>query len=639
MGKPFKFELAALPQTYKWAQQLSCSKLASLVGSPGLPLYVVGSGGSLSAAHLVADLYETTVGAPARVETPLGLSRALRSLRAFNVLILSARGANRDILGACRQAIEFEPKQLSVVCAAEGSPLAKLAQTYDGAVVLEFELPTGRDGFLATNSLLATAVLMTRAIGGATTERHFPATFEKLVKGCRRARTGVSPDHFFDRETLLVLHGDQTRAGAIDLESKLTEAALARVQVADLRNFAHGRHHWLAKRPHESAVLAFETPSDRTLVARTLALLPRDVPTLRICIPHERAPIASLASLVSGFFVVDQYGNARNIDPGRPGVPPFGRRIYNLNAFSTRRSSREEAPTSAVRRKLNGIGVPHNSVLERRLRAALDEQVGLLAQRRFRALVLDYDGTICDREHRYSVPPAEIVRPLAGLLTRGVVLGIATGRGGSVREALRQCFPRKDWAQVVVGYYNCGEIGTLVDDEIPRKSTAAGKHLEAAAQALNADFSIGALCEVEPRHCQITVKARAGTPVAESGLWSLVHESIKRAGVTDVAVLSSSHSVDLIPHTCSKLDLLPRLPGIDPGEMLCIGDRGRWPGNDWQLLNHKWSLSVDEVSSAIDRGWNLAPPGLRGASALEFYLSRLRHKGDRFGVDLRITRS
>ena len=184
------------------------------------------------------------------------------------------------------------------MCATEGSPLAKLAQTYDGATVLEFELPTGRDGFLATNSLLATAVLMTRVIGGATIERCLPATFKNLARGCQGARTGVASEHFFERETLLVLHGDQTRAGAIDLESKLTEAALARVQVADYRNFAHGRHHWLAKRPRESAV-CIETPSDRTLAERTLVIAARRA-TLRICIP-QRASIASLASLASVF--------------------------------------------------------------------------------------------------------------------------------------------------------------------------------------------------------------------------------------------------------------------------------------------------------------------------------------------------
>jgi fructoselysine-6-P-deglycase FrlB-like protein len=157
VGKPFKSELAALAQTYEWAQKLSPERLATLFGPPVVPLYVVGSGGSLSAAHFVADLYEAAFGVPARIETPLGLSRALRIQRTFNVLILSAGGANKDIVGACREAIASEPKQLTVVCATAGSPLAKLARTYDGASVLEFDLPTGRDGFLATNSLLATA--------------------------------------------------------------------------------------------------------------------------------------------------------------------------------------------------------------------------------------------------------------------------------------------------------------------------------------------------------------------------------------------------------------------------------------------------------------------------------------------------
>jgi hypothetical protein len=480
---------------------------------------------------------------------------------------------------------------------------------------------------------------MTRAIGGTAIEREMPTTLETLLKPCPSGRSNSSTRGFFDRETLLVLYGNETRAAAVDVESKLTEAALARVQIADFRNFAHGRHHWLAKRPDESAVLAFETPADRMLASRTLGLLPRDIPTARVCIPHEIPAIASLASLASVFSIVDRFGDARKIDPGRPGVPPFGRRIYNLNAFSNRHPRRESAPPAAVRRKLKTIGVPHSDVLKRRLQTELTEQIRLLARPRFRALVLDYDGTICDAEHRYDVPPIELTTPLEQLLGKGVLLGIATGRGGSVRDALRMCFPRKHWEHTIIGYYNCGEIGLLSDDDVPRKSTTAGERLEASHRVLKGDRSIAALCDVEPRLCQITVKARAEAGFGESGLWGLVHETIRRAGITDVSVLSSSHSVDIIPHTRSKLDLLPRITGIQAKDVLCVGDRGRWPGNDWQLLNHPWSLSVDEVSSAMDRGWNLAPPGVRGARALVFYLSRLCRKGDRFGVDLRGRRS
>ena len=66
VGKAFKIELAALPHTYKWALQFSSSKLTNLMGSPGLPLYIVGSGGSLSVAHLVADLYQPIAVATAK---------------------------------------------------------------------------------------------------------------------------------------------------------------------------------------------------------------------------------------------------------------------------------------------------------------------------------------------------------------------------------------------------------------------------------------------------------------------------------------------------------------------------------------------------------------------------------------------
>src|SRR5476651_652935 len=57
-------------------------------------------------------------------------------------------------------------------------------------------------------------------------------------------------------QTIVVLHGPSTLPAAVDVESKFTEAALGSVQVADFRHFAHGRHHWIAKRGRESAVLA-----------------------------------------------------------------------------------------------------------------------------------------------------------------------------------------------------------------------------------------------------------------------------------------------------------------------------------------------------------------------------------------------
>lgn len=58
--------------------------------------------------------------------------------------------------------------------------------------------------------------------------------------------------------------------------------------------------------------------------------------------------------------------------------------------------------------------------------------------------------------------------------------------------------------------------------------------------------------------------------------------------------------------------------------ILCIGDKGRWPGNDFDLLSEPFSLSVDEVSSDPVTCWNLAPAGYRGIQATLYYLDHMR---------------
>ncbi|MGD5648131.1 hypothetical protein QUS91_22645, partial [Xanthomonas citri pv. citri] len=93
-----------------------------------------------------------------------------------------------------------------------------------------------------------------------------------------------STEHLWGRSTTVVLHSPNARVGAIDLESKFTEAAIGNLHYADWRNFAHGRHHWLAKRRRESAIIAL-IGDDEPLAERTLALIPDDIPVSRLRLP------------------------------------------------------------------------------------------------------------------------------------------------------------------------------------------------------------------------------------------------------------------------------------------------------------------------------------------------------------------
>ncbi|HYT93291.1 MAG TPA: hypothetical protein VEL76_31525, partial [Gemmataceae bacterium] len=360
------------------------------------------------------------------------------------VFLPSAGGKNPDVLGAFRHLMSEEPRCLLVWCANPGSRLSLAASKHRFVDLYDFSLPSGKDGFLALNSLLAFGTLLARAYAGAVgSEVVLPPSFDALL-GEDGWRDPDAVDHrcadLWGRQTLVVLHGPSTLPAAVDVESKFTEAALGAVQVADFRHFAHGRHHWIAKRRSETAVLAITSDDDRAAAEPVLDLLPTDVPVLRIDVPHSgcRAGMTAMARL---FFLAASAGRARGIDPGDPGVPPFGRRIYHLNVYDklTGESQLPADERVAIERKAG----EKIADLARTCRLAFWRDAYSTARKRlsetvFRGLVMDYDGTLCHEAERFGPLPDVMASELARLLRAGVLIGIATGRGKSVRKSLQQ---------------------------------------------------------------------------------------------------------------------------------------------------------------------------------------------------------
>jgi hypothetical protein len=79
----------------------------------------------------------------------------------------------------------------------------------------------------------------------------------------------------------------------------------------------------------------------------------------------------------------------------------------------------------------------------------------------------------------------------------------------------------------------------------------------------------------------------------------------------------------------AKLNVLARLrERTGDAPILSIGDRGRWPRNDYELLRGAFALSVDEMSVDPATCWNLAECGQRGVAATLEYLRALEgHRG------------
>ncbi len=636
MGKPYAEELSRLHDTYTWALRVPLDALSvALRAASAYPLIAVGSGGSHTSAQFAAALHRQFTSGAASAMTPLEAVSTPQTLRGSAVMMLTAGGKNPDVIGAFRRLVGREPRRFVVLCASTGSPLAAIAAERPHVDFIDFRHPSGKDGFLATNSLLATAVVLLRAYASAAAADHgLPPNLDSLLGNHTSAPEdyGASRDvrSFWGRQTFLVLYGPSTHAAAVDLESKFSEAALGTVQLADFRNFAHGRHHWLAKRGEDSGVVALISEDDRELSESLLALLPERVPTLKVDVPGRGAH-ACLAALARVLVLTGQAGEVRGIDPGDPGVPAFGRRIYHLRAFGALNGSNHGLPAreaAAIERKSRAT-VP-TLVTRGRLdvwRDAYRRFVERLSAVAFAGVIFDYDGTLCDETHRFDPLRGDVAAEIERLLLARAIVGVATGRGKSVKAALRDAIDRRHWQRVVVGYYNGGDVAPLDDDGRPDGSDSVSEPLARVAQSFRSDPTLSTLATLTFRRRQITIES--DPPGLEAGvLWERAGRLLCELDAAGVTALRSGHSIDVVaPGVCKRavIEFVRTLAARrHDAPVLCIGDRGRWPGNDSMLLTGPFSLSADEVSPDPDSCWNLAEPGSRGPQATLGYLSRLK---------------
>ena len=249
----------------------------------------------------------------------------------------------------------------------------------------------------------------------------------------------------------------------------------------------------------------------------------------------------------------------------------------------------------------------------------------------FRAIALDYDGTLVDTRHRFDAVTPEISIQLTRMLEAGVKLAIATGRGASVRRDLQAALPKSLWADVTIGYYNGAEIAALGENDAPDGAHEPCQELATLAAALRTQPELAARAIQSDRKFQVTLEGRRG--LSEARLWDLAHEILLIQGLRNVIVTRSSHSIDIVPAHVSKAHVLAAVRAqIGGGDVLAVGDRGRWPGNDYALLREPFALSVDEISIDAGTCWNLAQPGQRGLNVMLEYFDALEpfERGVRF---------
>lgn len=628
----YQTELQQLAQTYRAAFTAAPYEVdrlkAAILGASESSVIGVGSGGSYTVASLLCHLHETFTGRVSRPSTPLEVICNPTLASASPVFLISAEGKNPDITEALERARRHSARPVHVLTNRGSSPLMDRATSLDDVTSHVFEL-TQKDGYLATNSLLMDAVLVARAYAELDRAKTtLPPDLTDLHVGCTTTEAWVAQAQAFvkaavSRGTLTIIYSPQLRPIAADLESKLSEGALLHVQLADLRSYAHGRHLWLSARAKDCAVLALTEPSLSGLWKQMRALFPSNIPTLTMALDAADPP-SLIAGLVAEMHLVGAIAASQGKDPGRPAVPQFGRDLYYIDLHAAIPAPKDDtAGPSNSKYEVLGARWPSPRG-QGPVQRALDDYVARFASQRFRAVLFDYDGTLCSSQRLEYPPQKAVLDHLERLVRANVIVGIASGRGGSIQEHLAQSLPADVLSKIYLGLYNGGWLADASRPvvESDENSEFLSHVTRIVLRLRNTGVPIDRVKTTPP--FQVSVRFREG--LSTEAMWYVVADALRQDGLDPLSMVRSKHSVDILAGGYGKSRLLAHIARemrIDPYEILTVGDQGAWPGNDSALLEHKYSLSVDVPSRRLDRGWKLAPPHKRDVDATLWYLERL----------------
>jgi hydroxymethylpyrimidine pyrophosphatase-like HAD family hydrolase/D-arabinose 5-phosphate isomerase GutQ len=612
MSTVFASKLDRLPDTIALCLAADVSGLAHALKKGARRLAIaIGSGGSAAAADYLA-ICRASLGDRTIVQTPMQFVLEQDDLRDQDIWVFSAKGENTDICAALTAARTRGAKNIFVVTSDRNGRLAREAEAANARV---FACPVAdpKDGFLATHSLLATVTVLLRASDQCATNlgQSVAAAFQEAAAASLSHATRTQLRSTFARlrksDMLVLLIDPRLGPAATVLETSLWEAALLPVQRTDFRNFAHGRHVWLARNPDATFVVALTGILSAPAWSEIRQLAPPEIRT--IAFDYESCGrFQNAIAMVEALTFIEAIGARLDVDPAKPGPGPYAAAMYGSDAL-LQLETKLDRPVRHKRSAFMRSNVP--ACAEPDFAAAYAQFRDRLASTVFHGLVLDYDGTIVTHEGRYLPPEPPLLDELVRLIEGGVRIGIATGRGGSVGEDLRANIPSQHHERVLVGYYNGSYIRTLDVDirEDPTPVSAELLKLSAWFAQRQAHFRTFAIKE---SGAQVSI-AIADLHDPDALLVEL------GSSFPEVQWARSGHTIDFFARTASKADvvsLLAQHVEDEDAAILRIGDSGARYGNDHVLLGSYYGISVRQVCDRPDVCWSLFGHEPSGPAAL-----------------------
>lgn len=612
MGRPFLSEMAVLKDTYYEAINVDAEPIKQyIINNIDRPFYIIGSGGSFCICETIALLIES-IGGIAKAVTPYEIRYSRESLEKVNMVFYSASGGNSDIIGAYNFCKKSQAKRVLIICLKKGSKLVKIAENDCQDInFFEYPLPFGKDGFLAFHSTLFALGILQSVYCDFFDVKPYKWTDDIF---------SINTTYIDYKSTIMVLGSGWTMPVVKDFESKCTEAALCRVLYSDIRNFAHGRHHWLAKHP-DTFVLVFSDFSTKVLVNKTVELIPSEIGR-QVLFDDDYNGIATTIELyLKMCMLVSEIGKNAGIDPGKPGVPDFGSKLYHLK-YSTNKPSKKHSVSNDIisRMVIKKKSYTFTNELKSLAIVSAKKYIQKLSNSVFNGLVIDYDNTVIRFNDTSDPTYKKNILYIEKFIKNDVLVCFATGRGKSIKQQLCEMFDESLWRNVYVSYYN-GAFTIPLSDELLDCQNNVPQTL------IRVDHSIKTIplfCSINSTIRNTQISYESNNEIILDRLYDLITQRIMNGMFNGVKAERSDHSIDVILNFVSKRNSLDFVQEECKGLVLCIGDAGSEHGNDYELLNSDYSLSVADVSSSLENCWNIASRGLIGPEATLEYFSNIR---------------
>lgn len=336
----FSDSLDHFEEVVRWSQDQDTDALRSfLLKDSHLPLICISSGGASAPLHYASLLYGTHNGFSSAI-TPLAFASVSdAAVQNSKILILSNSGKGVDPEYTGRRAFTLNPEHSACVTTpSEDNVLIPRARK-TGAQAFVYDWPEfGCKGFVSSLSHIATFGLFYKAFTGDS-DFASKLSFSKLPQDSftyRTRRAGGPLKPFSAYRHFIILYSGYGEPAAQDLETKFHETGAASVQLADYRNFTHGRFIFESNNFEDTCIILLRTPRDHKFSEQAILeargmhrdratgeypdLFPADMPVVIIDTDLD-TPLASIDLLMKSQVFFSAYADQVGFEPFNPANP------------------------------------------------------------------------------------------------------------------------------------------------------------------------------------------------------------------------------------------------------------------------------------------------------------------------------